>query len=141
MVNDTVLSRYQGRPTRDNGGLIQREPLYPADQVLRILDSEDNGGVVPWTRKCVQDLQDLALDVRDVSELIRAALRHGRFINAQWCQQKPDGPWAACDSYSVVRQEWVEAAGREMDFDYYLKFAINRAGKVLLVVSCHPPRG
>ncbi|PLY15334.1 MAG: hypothetical protein C0631_07640 [Sedimenticola sp.] len=67
------------------------------------------------------------------------AVQSGRFRGAEWCVQHPNGPWAACDAYSFVRREWLAHAHREMSMEYYIKFAIAKTGKLLLVVSCHPP--
>ena len=141
MVNDRVVSRFQGSPTRENGGLIPGGPLYVAEEVCQLLDSKGDNGLILWTRDCVRDAQNDGLDNAAVADLLKAALRNGQYRNSQWCQQKPDGPWAACDAYTVVYRAWVENAGKEMDFEYYLKFAINKQGKFLLVVSCHTSRG
>ncbi|MYL28156.1 MULTISPECIES: hypothetical protein [Halomonadaceae] len=140
MVNAKVVSRFQGAPTRENGGLIQEGPLYPVDEVCQLLDSKGENGVVLWTRDCLRDAQNDGLDCALVADLLRTAVKHGRYKNSQWCEQKPDGPWAACDAYTVICREWIENAGKEMDFEYYLKFAINKHGKCLLVVSCHTSR-
>ena len=53
---------------------------------------------------------------------------------------KPSGPWAACDAYQLWHNEWVQAAYKEMCFEYYIKFAIGKSGKLLLLVSCHEPQ-
>lgn len=137
MVNDRVVSRFTGTPTRGKGGIIQRHPLYAEEEVLRLLDQQGVEAFTLWTNDCQKDVQNLELDHEGVMELIRSALINGKFINAQWCQQKPGGPWAACDAYSVTRSEWIEAAFKSMDIQYYVKFALNKSGKLLLVVSCH----
>ena len=137
MVNDKVVSRFTGVPTREAGGIIQKAPLYPVDEVLRLLGERGSEGVTYWTRDCVRDVRNLVLDPEDVVDLIKHAVNAGRFLNAQWCQQKPEGPWAACDAYSVVRREWIPAAFKDFDIKYYVKFALSRSGKVLLLISCH----
>lgn len=137
MVNDKVVSRFSGAPTRENGGIIGKEPLYPPDEVLDLLDRRSIGAITLWTNDCQKDVQNLELDHDGVIKLIRNALRSGRFLNSQWCQQKPGGPWAACDAYTVTQAEWIEAAFKSLDIQYYVKFALNKSGKLLLVVSCH----
>lgn len=137
MVNDRIVSRVTGTPTRRNGGIIQRAPLYPADEVLDLLEQRGVEAFTLWTNDCQKDVQNLALDHDGVLELLRHALTGGRFLNAQWCQQKPGGPWAACDAYSTTRSEWIEAAFKSFDIQYYVKFAMSRSGKLLLLVSCH----
>lgn len=125
MVNDRVVSRFAGKPTRENGGIIQWEPLYPAQEVLDVLAQRGAEAFTLWTRDCVKDVQNLALDHEGVGGLITQAVTDGRFLNAQWCQQKPGGPWAALrclyfcsvrvdrgsfqiDGYSVLRQVRLE---------------------------------
>lgn len=137
MVNDKVVSRFTGIPTREHRGIIQKTPLYPAEEVLGLLDERGTKAFTFWTRDCVLDAQNLTLDHDAVIDLLREAVCQGRFLNAQWCQQKPGGPWAACDSYTVTRKEWVDAAFKAFDFEYYIKFALNKSGKFLLLVSCH----
>lgn len=137
MVNDKVVSRFTGVPTRGNGGIIQKTPLYPAEEILRLLEERGTQAVTFWTRDCAKDVQNLALDHDGVIELIKEAVSAGRFLNAQWCQQKPGGPWAACDAYSVTRKEWIDAAFKFFDIQYYVKFALSKSGRLLLLVSCH----
>lgn len=137
MVNDKVVSRFTGTPTRENGGIIGTKPLYPTAEVLDLLDKRSTGAFTLWTNDCQKDVQNLELDHDGVMELIRYALSNGRFLNAQWCQQRPGGPWAACDAYSVIRSEWIDAAFKSFNIQYYVKFALNKSGKLLLLVSCH----
>ena len=140
MVNDTIVSRYTGKLPLKTGASrkIPGGPLYPAGEVRALLKDLGGQAVYAWTDKCSRDMQKWALEADDLCELLGIALQTGRFRGAEWCVQRPNGPWAACDAYSLVRWEWVEYAQREMDMEYYIKFAIAKTGKVLLVVSCHP---
>ncbi|WP_173865186.1 hypothetical protein [Thiohalocapsa sp. ML1] len=139
MVNRTIVSRFagdlplaEGAPRKIPGG-----PLYPAAEVLALLEREREQGIQPWTRKCKSDAQRFGLDLHDLCVLLEQALRSGRFRDSEWCQQGSDGPWAACDAYQLLRQEWIENAHKHMTVEYYLKFALARTGRVLLLVSCH----
>jgi len=114
---------------------IASTPIYDPEEVLALAQVEK---AMFWTRGARSDATKWSLDISDISELIAAAVQGGRFQGAQWCQQSPDGPWAACDSWSVTRSEWIENAGKYLDTTYYLKFAISRTGTVLLIVSNHP---
>ncbi|EKO3892080.1 hypothetical protein P0F32_003252 [Vibrio metschnikovii] len=111
-------------------------PLYVVEDVLRILESEANTAI-PWTRKCIQNIESLALDTDDIRDLLKQAITQGQYVNSEWCVQKPTGPWAACDSYRLQREEWREHAYKYMSCNYYVKFAIGKTGKILLLVSCH----
>lgn len=138
MVNN--ISAYSGKPPADGASESQRfikpGPIYTAAAVLAVLSPRS---IISWTRDCTKNLQDLAFDNDDIQELIRAAVQEGRYINSQWCVQKPTGPWAACDAYKLSRSEWNQYAHKELRVDYYVKFAIGKTGKILLLVSAHMP--
>ena len=117
-------------------------PLYEKNKVLDALTRK----IVPkpFTKKCVQDLERLSLDLEnDVPELIRDALTAGDFIGSEWCQGKAPKLVVACDAYSLSRKEWVPYAHKEMCFEYYVKFALKRPKnenselELILIVSCH----
>ncbi|MDO3377822.1 hypothetical protein M3027_06765 [Geoalkalibacter halelectricus] len=132
-----IVSRFSGAlPAVGADRTIPGGPLYPAEEVLKLLKA-GGGAVRVWTRKCAADVQQLALDPDDLIALVSEAVARGRFTGSEWCQQKPAGPWAACDAYALTRHEWVQASRKELAFDYYLKFAIGRTGTILLLVSCH----
>ncbi|WP_376692049.1 hypothetical protein [Wenzhouxiangella sp. EGI_FJ10409] len=114
---------------------IARTPIYDPDEVLALVQTES---AMFWTRRAGRDAAKWSLDISDISQLVAAAIQGGRFQGAEWCQQSPEGPWAACDSWSVTRSEWIENAGKSVDITYYLKYAISRTGSVLLIVSSHP---
>lgn len=141
MVNTKIISRYTGPLPEGEGAdrKISGGPLYQAHEVLQLLENGGGEAITAWTDKCVRDIQKWALDADDQLELLRLAVNGGRFICAEWCVQNPSGPWAACDAYSVVRSEWIQAMRREINTEYYIKFAIGKTGTILLLVSCHPP--
>ena len=112
-------------------------PLYPTGEVLALLEREQEQGIRLWTRKCTSDAQKYELDLQDLSVLLEEAVCHGRFKGSEWCEQRPSGPWAACDAYQLFRDEWIENARKSMRVEYYLKFAMARTGQLLLLVSCH----
>ena len=93
--------------------------------------------MIPWTKDCKNDLQKHTLDISDARQLVHEAITSGQYLNSQWCVQKPTGPWAACDGYRLFRDEWIEYAHKYMRIEYYIKFAIGKTGKLLLLVSCH----
>jgi len=141
MVNNKIVSQYTGELPHNEGAnrKIPGGPLYPAREVRAILEDYGDQVVNVWTRKCAQDMQKWALDADDLCQLMKLALTTGRYLDSEWCEQRPNGPWAACDAYLVVRREWIQSAHKDMNIRYYIKFAMNRTGGVLLVVSCHPP--
>lgn len=142
MVNTIIVSRFIGELPLEEGACrkIAGGPLYPTDKVLALLAESGAQAVSAWSNGCHSDMQKWSLDTEDLVELIEAAVHSGRFLGAEWCIPHPNGPWAACDAYSLVRREWVANAHREMDMEYYIKFAIAKTGMLLLVASCHPPK-
>lgn len=139
MVTTKIVSRFQGppNPSGDNRS-IPYGPLYPADEVLRLLEGKGHDAIHLWTRKGIADQQKYGHDSETILELLELALTRGCFLGSQWCQQRENGPWAACDAYSFWRDEWMPVAHKSLSVEYYLKFALNKTGIVLLVVSCHP---
>lgn len=142
MVNNALnVSAYQGSPpnsatVKDQRIYIEGGPLYPVDDVLALLAAGD-GQTLLWTRKCKNDVAQLTFEIADLRELLRQGLTKAQYLNSEWCVQKPTGPWAACDSYRLRRNEWIKHAHREMCIEYYVKFAIAKTGRLLLLVSCH----
>ncbi len=133
-----VVCAYAGAPPKgDESRKIDGGPLYVLD---KLRGSLSQGRIRPWTKKCVTDLQNLGFDLDDAAALVLHALLEGRFLGAEWCQQEPAGPWAACDSYIVSRAEWIEAACKEMPVEYFVKFALAVSGTVVILISCHLPK-
>ena len=142
MVNNTNISAYKGTPPAsfqgDNRHYIERGPIYRPQEIKNALHNGETA-LNLWTRKCVKDVQTrLELDMSDVLALLKIISNgKGTYLKSEWCVQKPTGPWAACDGYTVVREEWRDNLKRYDDVRYYVKFAINKSGKLLLIVSCH----
>src|SRR5690554_5358995 len=143
MVNNAInVSAYKGLPPSEIGDdrhYISDGPLYPVEDVLNLLEVGESATIL-WTRQCKSHVQQLSYEIADVQKLIKQAITQGQYVNSQWCVQRPTGPWAACDSYRLFRNEWVEYAYKEMRYEYYVKFAIGKTGKLLLLVSCHLSR-
>ena len=138
MVSDKILSRFSDSPPEGwadaKDRIISCGPLYDAKEAtLLIIESNT---IRVSTAKCVRDTQELALENDDLAQLLTRALKAGRYVNSVWCRVS-NKAIAACDAYVVTDRAWVEAAGKEMECQYYLKFAIGSSGKLLLMVSCH----
>lgn len=139
MVNNIInVSSYEEHPPEKSGEkrIYIEGPLYSVDDVMKILKQGDLH-MIPWTKDCKNDLQKHTLDISDARQLVHEAITSGQYLNSQWCVQKPTGPWAACDGYRLFRDEWIEYAHKYMRIEYYIKFAIGKTGKLLLLVSCH----
>ena len=133
----TVLSKYGDSPPSDlsSSRKIQtKEPLNPPIEVLGILKCS-----LPktMTRKSIADLQRLGFDDHDLKFLIMDTLQNGRYIDSEWCEINPNSPWFACDSYELKRKEYNESSYKDLDVHYFLKFCINKTGKLICTFSCH----
>lgn len=118
---------------------IHGGPLYEPPRVLALV-RRDGSQVQPWTKKCVRDLRDkLSLDHDGVAQLVREAVTSGDFRNSSWCRGNNETLWAACDAYVLKREEYIRYAHKYMEIEYYIKFALHRSGKLLLLISCHNP--
>jgi len=138
MVSSIIVSQYTGelpKSERDRKIKGLKGPLYDSANVLKILENKQP---IAWSNGCILDMQKWSFDADDLEELTRYAINHGQYIGSEWCTNKPNGASAACDSYRFTRREWNENAYKEMSFDYYVKVAIGKTGKVLLLASCHP---
>ncbi|MEI6858506.1 MAG: hypothetical protein V5788_01730 [Shewanella sp.] len=138
MVSGRIVSLHSGPlPNSNTDRKIKglQGPLYDSDKVLEILSNKQP---IAWANKCISDMQKWSFDGDDLEELTRYAIEHGQYIDSEWCTNKPNGAFAACDSYHFTRREWNENAYKEMSFDYYVKIAIGKSGKILLLASCHP---
>jgi hypothetical protein len=141
MINNgrSNVSQYPGwLPDKVAGGgdrRISDSQIYDTAELLKLAEAEN---VQLWSNGARLDAAKWSLDISDISKLIVAAMKRGRFLGVEWCESKPGGPWAACEAWVITQREWVAAAGKDMDFTYYLKFAISRTGSILLMASNHP---
>lgn len=139
MVRERNVSRYRESepPQEGESRRIPRQgPIYSEEEVLELL-AQPGAAVQAWTQDCLKNMQDLGLDSDDLPALVRQAVQTGRYKGSEWCQNRADGPWAACDAYTVVRHEWNDVVARDVETSYYLKFGISATGTVVLMVSCH----
>jgi hypothetical protein len=138
MVSSNIVSQYSGElPKADGDRKIRglKGPLYDPAAVLSLIDK---GKLVPWSKGCLKDMQKWEFDQEDIEELTSYAIKTGRYRDSEWCEPKANGPWAACDAYYFTRREWNENAYKEMNIEYFVKVAIGKTGKILLLASCHP---
>lgn len=134
MVSFHVISEYSSPlPTKGGGEKIAGGPLYDLERVKSMTD--DGKGLLLWTRDCVKDVQSMGWDHADVINLVRRLGRND-YIDSEWCENGK-GAWAACDAYRISVWEWVPTADKEMKISYFVKFAINKLGTMVLTVSCH----
>jgi hypothetical protein len=134
MVNFYNISEYSNSPLPKGGGeKILGGPLYDLERVKLI--AQDGAGLVLWTRDCVRDVRELGWDADDVTVLI-TRLHVAHYIDSGWCANGK-GAWAAGDAYSVGGLEWVPTARKDMRIEYFVKFAVNKLGSLVLTVSCH----
>lgn len=134
MVTFVIVSEYSlTAPTQGGGEKISGGPLYDLSRVRSII--RDGTGLTLWTKDCVSNVRELGWENSDVIDLI-SQLGQGDYIDSEWCENGR-GAFAACDAYSISVKEWVATAGRQMLIEYFVKFAINKLGTMVLTISCH----
>jgi len=136
MVSKVNLSRYnEGEPPEEGADRrIAGGPIYSTKELLEILSG--GGGVVKPAGNCVKQLQALSFDEDDAAELLVRGLTQGRYKNSEWAGCGGNSV-AACDVYIARRLEDVGSSHGPAEVEYYLKFAIGRTGKVIVLVRCH----
>lgn len=133
MVTSMILSRYVGDlPKEGQDRKISGGPLYQD-----IADLIGKCDALPWTRKCIRDVQELSLDGDDIKAIVLKAATTGTFLGSEWCQGVKEGVWAACDAYKFSHLSWCEAMHRELSNEFYVKFFVNANGTVVFTVSLH----
>ena len=130
----TIISSHQNGFT-GSATKIPDGPLYK--NILAIIAK---ASVKAVTEQCRKDVAALGKDEDSLKESIYRAVSQGRFRGSEWCQINSNNVWAACDAYSFTEKAWIEAAHKELDCDFYIKFCIGITGAVVLIVSFHPPR-
>jgi Motility quorum-sensing regulator, toxin of MqsA len=133
MVTFTVISEYSGGPDPGDRVKIDGGPLYPLARVQALAALPN--GVKLLTTKCRHDVQNLGFDEDEVTKLLQSLIAED-YKDSEWCDNGR-GFWVACDSYTIRRKEWVETAHKELTMNYFLKFAIGKAGTLVLMLSCH----
>lgn len=134
MVTFTIVSEYSlTTPSNGGGEKILSGPLYDLDRVKTII--QDGKGLQLWTRDCVTSVRELGWDTSHVIDLV-LQLRQVHYIDSEWCENGR-GAYAACDAYSINFKEWIEAANKHMLIEYFVKFAINKLGTMVMTISCH----
>ena len=134
MVTFYVISEYSSpSPAKGGGEKISGGPIYDLGRVKTII--EGGIGLQLWTKDCVRNVAELGWENGDVIALI-LKLRDTDYVDSEWCENGK-GALAACDAYSIRVTEWVPTAQREMRVEYFVKFAINRLGTMILTISCH----
>ncbi len=133
MVTFSIISEYSGGPDPGDRVKIDGGPLYPLTRVQTLAALPD--GVQLLTTKCRHDVQSLGFDEEEVATLLQSLVAED-YKDSEWCDNGR-GFWAACDSYTIRRKEWVETAHKELTMNYFLKFAIGKTGTLVLMLSCH----
>lgn len=134
MVSFVVVSEYSlTSPAQGGGEKIPGGPLYELDRVKAII--QGGTGLTLWTKDCVSNVRELGWENADVIDLV-LQLHKGNYIDSEWCENGR-GAFAACDAYSFRVKTWIAAANKDMLIEYFVKFAINKLGTMVLTISCH----
>lgn len=144
MVNNRNVSAYTGTPPNPCNctqscqcrNIQTAKPLYSKEDVSELLKNVDNLNLA--THKARSDrVNRLQMSFEELANCIVSAVHKGLYIQSVWCEVK-NGSWAACDAYKYRHTYPCNTTNKEMFLDCYFKFAIGKAGTMILVVSCHP---
>ncbi|OWQ44053.1 hypothetical protein CDL60_26735 [Roseateles noduli] len=128
-----VVSEYSEAPPAEAGRVKIVGPIYALDRVQRL--AEDPERILMWTLKSQRDIEVLfESDTEELARVVRT-LAPQHYRNSEWCTDGRNRI-AACDAYCLDRKE-TTAAGSTIQVQYFLKFAIDVEGMLLLLVSCH----
>lgn len=137
MVKIIILSEYStSAPTQLGSGRIKIEggPLYALARVQQLVD--DSNCINLFTRRCIGEVHKLFdSDLEQVAWLIQA-LTSRDYIDSEWCENGKNGI-AACDAYRIRCTEAIAATNKPTTVEYFVKFAVGKTGKLVLLVSCH----
>jgi hypothetical protein len=138
MVSVRILSRFDEGFSEDKLEVDNRKisggPLYPVDEVLGLLESNS---VQAMTQRALSEVVKLDLDYPEsaLAEFLMYAIRNGTYIDSEWASINAKS-CAACDAYRFRKME-TSKSGYEFEAEYYVKFAINKLGKLIMIISCH----
>jgi hypothetical protein len=137
MVKIFILSEYStSPPTQLDIGRIKIEggPLYDLARIKQLVGNPDC--IHLFTRTCINDVHRLFdSDTEQVAALMQA-LDPRDYIDSEWCENGKSGV-AACDAYCIRRSEVMAATGKSATLKYFVKFAVGKGEKLVLLVSCH----
>lgn len=133
MMVRSVVSEYCDAPPIE-GVLKIAGPLYDLSRVKALASSVQ--ALTILTRKCRRDVANLfGSNHQDLADLI-CSLSQSDYHASEWCEVSSKS-LAACDAYKVKRREYDSRTDQAVSINYYVKFAIGRGGKLLLLVSTH----
>lgn len=133
MVIYRNLSAYNGVPPAEGEARkISGGPLYELAKIKALATAKP--GVLLVTKKCQDNATRLGLEPADVGQLI-GKLSASDYRDSEWCETGK--AWLGCDAYVLTQTEYNEAARKDYQHEYFLKFAIGKNGLVVMVISCH----
>lgn len=134
MASLAVVSAYDMEPPDEAArARIRGGPIYDLKRVREL--AARTSPIVAWTVKCRRDIRALFSNEWEAVGTLLGSLEGGHYLHSEWCENG-EGFVAACDAYAIEREETTQA-GRDVRVAYFVKFAISRAGSLILLVSCH----
>jgi hypothetical protein len=133
-VDPATLPSGNQRRRIDGGPLID----LPVLQAFLVSQEFDLDSLWVATDRCEQDLVNYRWTYEDVVQML-GCLKANDFNTSEWCQVK-GGSTVPCDVYVMAFDE-IRRQRSTSGFEVYMKFSIDTAGAITLVlVSCHAPR-
>lgn len=136
MVNtQNRLPPSRPRPT-DAERKIADGPCLDLAAVQQLTRKLGHKAVSVVTEDGLGEMVDYRMDNSDLADLI-LALKKSNYVGSEWCKYSPMSPWFEADSYRIRQAEKLPSEKDKTMCSYYLKFALNKLGSVVLFFSVH----
>lgn len=135
MVNNSTRKQPSGSPS-DTERKIHDGPCHDLSKLQALVRQNGHKAVRVVTEKGTAEMIGYCMDEQDLAELV-LKLRAQNYHDSEWCRFSESSPWFEADSYRIVVSEKLASSRDLQRCKYYLKFALNKLGVVLLFFSVH----
>lgn len=111
-------------------------PCHDLAAIQLLVRKNGHKAVQVVTEDGLGEMIDYRMDNSDLVDLL-SALKPGDFHDSEWCKFSPQSPWFAADSYRIRQAEKLPSERDKRLCRYYLKFAKNKLGSMVLFFSVH----
>ncbi|WP_395505777.1 type II toxin-antitoxin system MqsR family toxin [Ectopseudomonas hydrolytica] len=136
MVNNSKRSPPSKEKPSDQERKIQDGPCHSLDEVKALIRTSGYKAIRVATEKATQELSNYCMDEQDLAELI-PKLKKDDYHDSEWCKFSETSPWFEADSYRIKQTEKLPSRRDLSNCKYYIKFAVNKLGSILLFFSVH----
>lgn len=111
-------------------------PCHDLAAVQDLVRVSGHKSVSVVTEDGLGEMVEYRMDNSDLVDLL-LALKPGNYHDSEWCKFSPLSPWFEADSYRIRQAEKLPSERDKRLCRYYLKFAKNKLGSMILFFSVH----